>query len=234
MKVINGIAAVCSITALAFSFWWAYVTAASGDQHKVFAFILAAAVVGMSAIICITLYRASQLAGSGAPNVATAEKYAPQAARKVPSWCDEMAADDAEKIGERVFAIWDQPQPFYFGVADPFITFRVTFVNGTIFTLISENGVEGETLYSGQPLRDTPKIVNQSKLAPLVLKHGAKIPMTIRQPLSREVAQRLNEQRGHVKLDFSKTWITFRVEGLRAPEKFRLFGNDDVTVANRD
>jgi hypothetical protein len=64
MKIINLIAAMCSIIALGFAFWWAYVTAVYDDKHKVIAFILALAVVGMSAIVCIVLFRASQLASS--------------------------------------------------------------------------------------------------------------------------------------------------------------------------
>src|SRR5215469_3896119 len=59
MKIINGIAALCSIAALAFSIWWAYVTAASGDRHRILAFFLAVAVFGMAVYICAMWYRFS-------------------------------------------------------------------------------------------------------------------------------------------------------------------------------
>src|SRR5580693_8086771 len=53
-------------------------------------------------------------------------------------------------------------------------------------------------------------------------------------PLSRQAAQQLNEQRRHVALDFSQTWLTFRLEGKGAPAGFKLYGDADVTVADRD
>jgi hypothetical protein len=64
MKIINPIAAVCTIVGVTFAFWWAYVTAVYGDKHKIIAFILCAAVVGMSAFICTVLYRISRLSSS--------------------------------------------------------------------------------------------------------------------------------------------------------------------------
>jgi hypothetical protein len=57
MKIINTIAAVCSIFGLAFAVWWAYVTAVYNDKHKVIAFVLVIFVAGMSAFICFALYR---------------------------------------------------------------------------------------------------------------------------------------------------------------------------------
>jgi hypothetical protein len=149
------------------------------------------------------------------------------------TWCDEIAASDAKHIRDRVIVLWEQPEPHYFGPGDPYITFMVTFINATIFRLTSEK-IEGETFYGMNPLKDAPRIVNQQQLMPLILNHGTRVSLLLRQPLSREVAQRLNEQRGHVALDFSKVWISFRAEGQGAPGTFRLCGDADVTVANRD
>ena len=61
MKIINRVAAVCTIVGFGFALWWAYVTASYNDKHKVIAFILCGAVAGMSVFICVVLYRASRL-----------------------------------------------------------------------------------------------------------------------------------------------------------------------------
>jgi hypothetical protein len=61
MKIINAIAAVCSIFGLAFAVWWAYVTAVYDDKHKIIAFVLVFFVAGMSAFNCFALYRSWHL-----------------------------------------------------------------------------------------------------------------------------------------------------------------------------
>jgi hypothetical protein len=154
-----------------------------------------------------------------------------------PPWYAQMAKDDAKFIRDRVWWIWDDPQPTYSVVngGDPYITFRVTFVNATIFRLTALRTIEGETFYGRDPLRDVPRIMNQESLS-LVLDHAARISVLVRQPLSREVAFRLNEQRGRVALNFGKVGIDFKVEnpaGMAAPETFRLSGTD-VIIAIRD
>jgi len=70
---------------------------------------------------------------------------------------------------------------------------------------------------------------------PLVLNHGAKRWVKLRQFLSKEVAQTLNDSKGVVKLDFSRVCITFAVTGhtTSAPTKFLWYGSD-MTVAHRD
>jgi hypothetical protein len=57
MKIINSIAALCSILGLAFAVWWAYVTAVYNDKHKILAFLLVFFVAAMSAFNCFALYR---------------------------------------------------------------------------------------------------------------------------------------------------------------------------------
>jgi hypothetical protein len=75
--------------------------------------------------------------------------------------------------------------------------------------------------------------VNHSRISPLVLEHGHKVSFLIRQPLSKEVAQKLKEQKGRVTLDFSKICMAFRLEGQGAPHSLRLYG-EDVIVENGD
>jgi hypothetical protein len=155
-------------------------------------------------------------------------------ARKSQPWL-LMAADDAKHMRDRIFAIWDDPQPSYLA-DDPSIVFRMTIVNATVFRLVPETGHwEGETFYDRQALKDAPRILNQSQLASTFsIGHGERVSLLIKQLLSPAVAQRVKEQKGHVRLDFGKAYLSFRVEGEGAPANFRLHGNDDVTVADRD
>jgi len=147
-----------------------------------------------------------------------------------PSWWDEMVADDAKKIKERLVVIQIEPQP-HFTAIEPYIEFKLTFVNATVFSFILEK-IEGETYFQRSPLAQHPNIVDP----PFTLRHGATGVMTIRQCLSKELAQTLASARGHVKLDFSRICFSFFVisASVDAPKKFFWFGSDDVTVANRD
>jgi len=152
------------------------------------------------------------------------------------AWCDKMAADDAKHMRDRIWWVWDDPQATYrVDGGDPYITFRVTFVNATIFRLTTLSTIEGETFYGRDPLGNGPRIMNQ-ELLPLILNHGARVSLRVRQPLTRDVAFRLSEQKGRVTLDFNRVGVDFNVdrpEGTPGPEVFRLNGTD-VTVANRD
>jgi hypothetical protein len=145
------------------------------------------------------------------------------------TWADRMEQDDAAKINQRVVPISWEPEP-HFSANDPYIDFKVTFVNGTVFHLMSEK-IEGPTHYGKDPLAQHPSIIEP----PFILPHGERRWTMIRQHVSKDVAQSLSTARGIVKLDFSRVHITFVVDGHTnaAPQKFLWFGGD-VTVAIRD
>ncbi len=153
------------------------------------------------------------------------------ASRSEGTWWREMAEDDAKHMGDRVWWTWADPQPQYQGSGDPYITFMVTFVNATIFRLTIKS-IGGETFYGREPLRDAPRFVLQEPKA-LVLNHGSQMGLLIRQPLSREVAFKLSEQKGRVTLDLSKVHVDFSVEkpdGMPGPDTFRLNGNEALVA----
>jgi hypothetical protein len=146
------------------------------------------------------------------------------------TWCDKIVEEDAKRMTERVMVVSWEPQP-HFLENEPYVDFKLTFVNATVFRLISQK-IDGETYYGRSPLAQHARLID----APFALLHGDKKWLTIRQPLSRETANVLASARGLVKLDFSRVCITFNVlESLpNAPDHFSWFGKDDVIVASRD
>jgi hypothetical protein len=55
MKLIYGLAALCTVIACCFAIWWAYITGSANDQHKIVAFILAASVF-VGAILYLIIF----------------------------------------------------------------------------------------------------------------------------------------------------------------------------------
>jgi hypothetical protein len=146
---------------------------------------------------------------------------------EAPSWCEEMAADDAKKMFERVTVVACDPMR-YLSVMEPYVDFKFTFVNATVFALNSKS-IEGETYFGGAPLAGGPKIID----APLMLGHGDKKWVILRQFVSYEVAKKIQQTTGVVRFDFSKVRLSFGVTGHGAPTQF-VWRGTDVTVKEAD
>lgn len=147
------------------------------------------------------------------------------------TWGDKLEADDAQHTNERVIVVSCEPELHLLAPTDPYIDFKFTFVNATIFHLMSQN-IDGPAYFGRDPIPQQPTLIDP----PLSLRHGSKQWIKIRQFVSRELANTLQTSRGHVKLDFSRVFIKFSVvsPGNASPSIFLWFGSDDVTVANRD
>jgi hypothetical protein len=100
------------------------------------------------------------------------------------TWGDKLEADDAQHIKERVIVVTCEPElRALLAAIDPYIDFTFTFVNGTIFRLTSES-IDGPASFGRDPIPQHPTLVDP----PLVLGHGAKQWIKIRQFVSRELA----------------------------------------------
>jgi hypothetical protein len=146
------------------------------------------------------------------------------------NWAEKMETEDAKFINQRIIVVNCEPQ-LHLAANEPYIDFKFTFVNATIFHLASEK-IEGPAYYGRDPIAQHPTIVEP----PFTMRHGDKKWVIIRQHLSRELARKLLEARGHVKLDFSRVCIKFLVlsPGTHPQQPFFWFGSEDVEVANRD
>jgi len=150
------------------------------------------------------------------------------------TWGEIMAEEDAKRTSERIVIVSVEPQPHY-GETEPYIDFRITLINATVFCIESSK-IEGQTYYGRTPLMQPPKLFdvkltnNHSSLY-----HGEKTTLVVQQPLSSPTIDNLVGARGIVKLDFNRVAITFTVrDGMPgAPESFK-WPIGDLIVANRD
>jgi hypothetical protein len=143
------------------------------------------------------------------------------------NWCDEIAANDAKNMFQRVFAVRWEPHRV-FDSHGPYIDFKITFVNTSVFELKSPR-LQGTTNFDRHPLPHPPQL---DKAFPL---SRGRTWMMIRQFIPPEIAtdmqKRINADRGTVNLDFSHVRISFDVElPGRQPWMFTWEGRDGVSV----
>jgi hypothetical protein len=101
--------------------------------------------------------------------------------------------------------IWE-PYPYLnLEEPNPYIDFRVTFINATVFNVKAES-VEGESQYRNSPLPQRLSLINQ-----FTLYHGESKIVLLRQHVSRETATAIQSARGVVKLDFNRIRIRFKL-----------------------
>jgi len=150
------------------------------------------------------------------------------------TWCEVMVEEDAKRTSERIAILSVEPQPHY-GESEPYIDFRITLINATVFR-IETSKIEGQTYYGRTPLMQSPNLFDVKRTnSPSSLYHGEKTTLVVQQPLSSLTIDNLQGARGIVKLDFNRVSITFTVrDGMPgAPESFK-WPIGDLIVATRN
>ena len=145
-----------------------------------------------------------------------------------------MVEEDAKRTTERIAILSVEPQPHY-GEIEPYIDFRITLINATVFR-IETSKIEGQTYYGRTPLMQSPNLFDVKRTnSPSSLYHGEKTTLVVQQPLSSLTIDNLQGARGIVKLDFNRVSITFTVrDGMPgAPESFK-WPIGDLIVATRN
>jgi hypothetical protein len=121
-------------------------------------------------------------------------------------WCTELVKEDAKRTQERIMALTWEPHPYLtLEETNPYIDFRVTFINATVFNVKAES-IEGESQYRNSPLPQRLSLINQ-----FTLYHGESKIVLLRQHVSRETATAIQSARGVVTLDFNRIRIRFRL-----------------------
>jgi hypothetical protein len=143
-------------------------------------------------------------------------------------WCEALAHNDTSNMQQRVIAVIWEPHRVD-ERSNHYIEFRITFVNASIFELKSPR-LGGIAKFDRHPLPFIPQFGQ-----PYPLARGQKTWMSIRQPLTKEIAEdiqaRLNRDGVAVDLDFSELEITFDVEFPgRTTWQWTWKGRDSVSV----
>jgi hypothetical protein len=143
-------------------------------------------------------------------------------------WCEALAHNDISNMQQRVIAVSWEPRRVN-ERSNYYIEFKITFVNASIFELKSPR-LGGIAKFDRHPLPFTPQFGQ-----PFPLTRGQKTWMSIRQPLTKEIAEdiqgRLNRDGVTVDLDFSDLEIIFDVEFPGRPTwQWTWKGRDSVSV----
>jgi len=150
-------------------------------------------------------------------------------------WCEAAAQKDMSKMRQRIVDIkWEVNRCL--GASDPYIDFNVTFLNASVFNLSSPT-IEGKAKFGNDPVLGIPELTK-----PFPVPRGEKVWMQIRQHLSSNMANKIQElinarRDGQVaaSLDFSEIKINFNAEFLGHQQKgFAWVGPERVPVVNPD
>lgn len=154
----------------------------------------------------------------------------PPSAAPQSNWCDALAENDKANMVQRVIAVRWEPRRVDQG-SNHYIEFKITFVNASVFELKAPR-LEGVARLDRHPL---PFEVQFDQAFPL--SRGQKTWMSIRQPLTAEIARdiqsRLDARDGGVvvNLDFSQVRITFDVVFPGRPTwQWTWEGSDSISV----
>lgn len=153
---------------------------------------------------------------------------AEDAKSELERWCEALVHNDTSNMHQRVIAVSWEPRRVD-ERSNHYIEFKITFVNASIFELKSPR-LGGIAKFDRHPLPFTPQFAQ-----PFPLTRGQKTWMSIRQPLTKEIAEdmqtRLNREGVAVNLDFSDLEITFDVEFPGRPTWQWIWkGRDSVSV----
>lgn len=130
-------------------------------------------------------------------------------ANQTPNWCAELVKEDAKRTQERIVApIWVPLRHFDLREPNPYVDFRVTFINATVFNVEADK-IEGQSYYERSPLPHLLSVAPESDKFSLV--HGDVKQIMLRQHVSRETAEAMENARGVVRLDLSRVRIKFKV-----------------------
>jgi hypothetical protein len=123
-------------------------------------------------------------------------------------WCEALAHNDKENINQRVIAVAWEPRRVNERNSH-YIEFKITFVNASIFELKSPR-LSGIVQFDRHPLPFPPQFGQSFPLA-----RGQKTWISIRQPLTKEIAEDIQARIVNdvlADLHFSDLGITFDVE----------------------
>jgi hypothetical protein len=123
-------------------------------------------------------------------------------------WCESLACSDKENINQRVIAVAWEPRRVNERNSH-YIEFKITFVNASIFELKSPR-LGGIVHFDRHPLPFSPQFSQSFPLA-----RGQKTWISIRQPLTKEIAEDMQARIVNdalADLHFDHLEITFDVE----------------------
>ena len=183
-----------------------------------------------TALVCVGLFYLARRSAGVKPNPAPVGGG--DAPPRVPEkdYYNALADNDVGNMIQRIHAATWQPARA-FGPNDPYIDFKVTFVNASVFELKSPR-IKGTASFDTHPLPHPPQFAPNGIFP---LSRGMKTWVMIRQFLTPETAkkiqERINVDRAIADLDFSGVGICFDVEFQgRQKWEWTWWGRDRVSV----